>query len=442
MPVFHSGRMGILCSIISGLLRINAMSKFNINLHEVIFSLSDALDLVGVDQHYHGKRVAYIAAECGQALNWGKARLDDLFLAAIMHDCGVSNTAVHTRLTNFEGKNIANHCDKGADLLQKRPLLANLAECVLYHHTPWTEMLGLDLSESVKFAANCIYLADRVDILVLNELQANPNILAGKDQIRRKIKAKAGRWFNYELVDSFMEVSAAEAFWLSMEQVPQSGYALSWMQHSPIQEIDFQELRDIILIFSHIVDAKSRYTVQHSDGVANVSRYLGELFNLSEQQCDKLELTGLLHDLGKLRVADKILDKPEKLSESEYYIMQRHSFDSYHILKNITGFEDIAKWAAQHHERIDGSGYPYHYKEYSLSIEARIIAVADVFQALTQNRPYRDKFSPQNIMLELNKQAQAGKLDKQVVLMVESNFSQCLNLAQLFDEVGVGTHTK
>ncbi|MCK5356087.1 MAG: HD domain-containing protein, partial [Methyloprofundus sp.] len=268
------------------------------------------------------------------------------------------------------------------------------------------------------------------------------NILASKDQIRRKIKAKAGRWFNYELVDSFMEISAPEAFWLSMEQVPQSGYALSWMQHSPIQEIDFQELRDIILIFSHIVDAKSRYTVQHSDGVANVSRYLGELFNLSEQQCDKLELTGLLHDLGKLRVPDTILDKPEKLSESEYYLMQRHSFDSYNILKNITGFEDIAKWAAQHHERIDGSGYPYHYKAYSLSIEARIIAVADVFQALTQNRPYRDKFSPQNIMLELNKQAEAGKLDKQVVLMVESNFSRCLNLAQLFDEVGVGTHTK
>jgi len=397
------------------------MSKFNINLHEVIFSLSDALDLVGIDQHYHGKRVAYIAAECGKALNWDNARLDDLFLAAIMHDCGVSNTAVHTRLTNFEGKNIANHCDKGAELLQKRPLLASLADCVLYHHTPWTELLGLDLPEAVKFAANCIYLADRVDILVLNGLQSDPDILASKEQVRRKIKAKAGRWFNYELVDSFMQISEPEAFWLSMEQVQHSGYALSWMEHCPVQEIDFQELKDIVLIFSHIVDAKSHYTVQHSDGVANVSRYLGELFNLSEQQCDKLELTGLLHDLGKLRVVDKILDKPEKLNESEYYIMQRHSFDSYNILKNITGFEDIAKWAAQHHERIDGSGYPYHYRGSELSLEARIIAVADVFQALTQKRPYRDKFSPQNIMPELHKQAQAGKLDKQVVSMLKNN---------------------
>jgi len=412
------------------------MSKINVNLHEVIFSLSDALDFVGVDQNNHGKRVAYMAAECGKALNWDNERLDDLFLGAILHDCGVSNTAVHTRLTNFEGKNIANHCDKGAELLQKRPLLANLAEHVLYHHTPWTELLGLDLSETVKLATNCIYMVDRVDILILNALQTNPNILASKEQIRRKIKAKAGRWFNYELVDIFMEISAPEAFWLSMDQAQESGYVLSWMEHCQTQDIDFQDLKDIILIFSYIVDAKSKYTLHHSDGVANLSRCLGELFNLSEQQCDKLELTGLLHDLGKLRVPDKIIDKPGKLTESEYCIVQRHSFDSYNILKNISGFEDIANWAAQHHERIDGSGYPYRNNECGLSIEAKIIAVADVLQALTQNRPYRKKFSPQNIVLELNKLAYAGKLDKEVVLMVKDNFSGCLGSAQSFDGVG------
>ena len=411
------------------------MSKFNINLHQVIFSLSDALDLVGVDQVYHGKRVAYIAAECGKALNWNIDRLDDLFLAAILHDCGVSKTAIHTRLTNFEGKNIGNHCAKGADLLQKRPLLANLADFILYHHTPWTELLGLDLPEAVKFGANCIYMADRVDILALNGLESDPNILASKDQIRRKIKAKAERWFHQELVDTFLQISAPEAFWLSMEQVQNSGYASSWIQHNSAEEIDFQDLKDIILIFSHIVDAKSAYTTQYSRGVAILSRHLGELFNLSEHLCDKLELTGLLHDLGMLRVPDKIIDKPGKLTQSEYFTVQRHSFDSYDILKNITGFEDIAKWAAQHHERIDGSGYPYQYNEQHLSIEARIIAVAAVFQALIQKRPYRDRFSPQNIMLELNKQSQAGKLDKEVVSMVESNFTECLKSAQLLNQV-------
>ena len=91
------------------------MSKFKINLHETIFSLSDALDLVGVDQIYHSKRVAYLAAECGKALNWSKDRLDDLFLAAILHDCGVFKTAIHTRLTRFEANNVGNHCAMGSE---------------------------------------------------------------------------------------------------------------------------------------------------------------------------------------------------------------------------------------------------------------------------------------------------------------------------------------
>ena len=195
------------------------MSTFKINLNEIIFSLSDALDLVGVDQIYHGKRVAFIATECAKALGWEKDRLDDLFLAAILHDCGVSNTAIHTKLTNFEGKNVGNHCDKGAVLLQSRSLLTHLADYVLHHHTPWTELLGLDLPDAVKFGANCIYMADRVDILALNALCSDPNILGSKDQIRRKIKAKAGRWFHYDLVDIFLKISAPEAFWLSMEQI-------------------------------------------------------------------------------------------------------------------------------------------------------------------------------------------------------------------------------
>ncbi|NOQ65235.1 MAG: HD domain-containing protein [Methyloprofundus sp.] len=411
------------------------MSKFNVNLHQVIFSLSDALDLVGVDQIYHGKRVAYIAAECGIALNWNKKRLDDLFLAAILHDCGVSSTAVHTKLTNFEGKNVGNHCDIGANLLQKRPLLAKLADYILYHHTSWAELQGLDLSEAVKFGANCIYMADRVDILMLNGLQADANILASKDSIRRQIKAKSGRWFQDELVDSFLQISASEAFWFSMEQVQNSGYAPTWVADHSAQAIDFQELKDIIQIFSHIVDAKHRYTAQYSEGVAKLSRYLGELFKLSEHSCDKLELTGLLHDLGMLRVPDNILARANKLSPSEYFIVQRHSFDSYDILKNIAGFEDIATWAAQHHERVDGSGYPYHYNEQKLSIEARIIAVAVVFMALSQKRAYRDKFSPQQLISELNQQAQAGKLDKSVVLMVENNFTACLKVAQLLDDI-------
>ena len=401
------------------------MSKFKINLHETIFSLSDALDLVSVDQTYHSKRVAYLATECGKALNWGKDRLDDLFLAAILHDCGVYKTAIHTKLTRFEANNVGNHCAIGSELLQRTPLLAYLSNYVFYHHTPWKELICLDLPDVVKIVANCIFMVDRVDILVLNGLEIDPNILGSKKEIRKKIRAKRNHWFQPELVDIFLKLSKSEAFWLSLVKVQNAGYSYYGIAHNSIQEIEFEDLKSIVLIFSHIVDAKSPYTVKHSDGVADLSRFLGELFKLSTHTCDMLELAGLLHDLGMLRVPDKILDKPGELNESENFIVRRHSYDTYEILKNIKGFEDISKWAAQHHERIDGSGYPYRNHAKDLSIEARIIAVADVFQALTQKRPYRDKFAQKDIMSILKSQMQEGKLDKEVVLMVENNLTAC-----------------
>jgi HD-GYP domain-containing protein (c-di-GMP phosphodiesterase class II) len=405
------------------------VSKFKINLHETIFSLSDTLDLVSDDQIYHSKRVTYLAVECGKALNWGQDRLNDLFLVALLHDCGVFETAIHTKLKRFEATNVGNHCAIGSKLLQRTPLLAYLSDYVLYHHTPWKELMRLDLPDVVKIVANCIYMVDRVDVLVLNGLEDDANILASKKEIRKKIKAKTDNWFQPELVDIFLKLSKTEAFWLSLEKIQNAGYAYSGIAHNSTQEIEFEDLKSIVLIFSHTIDAKTTYSEKHADGVADLSRFLGELFNLSAHTCDMLELAGLLHDLGMLRVPDKILHKPGKLNEAEHFIVRRHSYDTYEILKKIKGFEDISMWAAQHHERIDGSGYPFRNTAKDLSFEARIIAVADMFQALIQKRPYRDKFHPKDIMSLLKNQMQEGKLDEDVVFMIENNLDACLKIA-------------
>jgi HD-GYP domain-containing protein (c-di-GMP phosphodiesterase class II) len=138
-----------------------------------------------------------------------------------------------------------------------------------------------------------------------------------------------------------------------------------------------------------------------------------------------LELAGLLHDIGKLRQPDELLDKPGKLTPEEYSHIQRHSFDTYSILKNIKGLEAITQWAALHHERADGSGYPYHIHNGGLAKEARIIAVADVFQALAQKRPYRDPLAPDEIMEILNEMVDDGKLDRDVVMCVDQNLQVC-----------------
>ena len=401
------------------------MSTFDINLHETIFLLSDALNLVGGNEIDHGKRVAFMATECANALGWSDKKKDDLFLASLLHDCGVSKTVVYDRLENFEGTNAGNHCSIGAQLLSASPPLAYLAECVLHHHVDWQELERIDLSDRVKIFSNCINLCDTVNFLSIHYQKENANILLSKEKIRQSIRKQKYRIFSPELVDIFLDISKPEAFWLALDKGYNSGYARAWKAHEMRLNIDFSDLKSIVLIYSRMVDAKSYYTKNHSSGVAALSRYLGELFQLPEHSCDQLELAALLHDLGKLRVPDNILDKLGALTEAEVMVMKRHSYDTYDILKDIQGFENIAIWASQHHERVDGSGYPFQYKHDQLSLEARIIAVADVFQSYSQERPHRRGLNVDVILNIVKQQVAEGCLDKEVVAMIENNLTVC-----------------
>ncbi len=304
------------------------MSEFHINLHEAIYSLSDALDLVGVTHIHHGKRVAFMAAEVGKWLNWPKPQLDDLFQAAILHDCGVSKTAVHAKLAQLEWELEGEHCHIGADLLGSCALLRPLAPVVRHHHTHWTSLSNLDLCLVQKLSANCIYMVDRVDILTLKYVSSGTDILLGKDEIRQQILDHRGDWFCPELVDAFMELSDSEAFWFMLESDHVNGYVATWLAETSQRIMTFDELSSLMHIFSSIVDAKSSFTREHSDGVASLARFLGETMEVSEESCDMLELAGLLHDIGKLRVPDELLEKPGPLTAMEKRTMSRHSFDT------------------------------------------------------------------------------------------------------------------
>jgi putative nucleotidyltransferase with HDIG domain len=391
--------------------------------------LSDALDLVGITHIHHGKRVAYIAAEIAKRCGWPKTRMDDLFQAAILHDCGVSKTQVHARLAQFEWENEGAHCELGAELMESCQLLSRFANLIRYHHTHWEALQDIAISEQDRLVTNCIYLADRIDIACLTARGSSGNLLLTKGDVCKRILDMRDSWFAPSLVDSFLEVASNEGFWFTLEGEHVGGYVAQWIFDTDAVQIEFQELRNLVRVFSRIVDAKSTFTREHSEGVASVARYLGTHFKLPERTCEMLELAGLLHDLGKLRVPDELLEKNGKLTALEYANVQRHSFDTYSILKNIHGLEEVALWAGQHHERIDGSGYPYHRKDDEISFESRIVAAADVFQALAQTRPYRGPLPKPEILRIIKEEVRSGKLDPRVVGFIESDFDACHQVA-------------
>ena len=395
----------------------------HIDLQQAVVALSDALDLVGVDALYHGKRVGYMML-AGYSQIEHELSENQIFQLGLLHDVGVSSTKVHRHLiSELEWPGAEEHCFVGAERLGRFLPLAPLAPYVLYHHSTWEKLIEQGVTEKTATLANWIFLTDRVDTLAAGHYQSN--ILDAKHSIIQTISKYEGSLFKPELVKLFLQLSKSDAFWLSQEQSHINYFVTSRSQADDLIVLDLVALKELASIFAEIVDCKSRFTHQHSMGVARLSRYLAAHFGLEEEICNKIEIAGLLHDLGKLQTPDEVLDKPDSLSGTERHRINHHSFETFAMLKKIVGFEDIARWASYHHERLDGSGYPFQMKSNQLDLEARIVIVADVFQALAQERPYRKGLKIGQIGKTLLKLANQQKLDLEVVSWVVQHMDEC-----------------
>lgn len=402
-----------------------------VNIRQLVHALSDTLDLVGLDEVQHGKRVAFMARNCAMNPEFDALDLEQIYNASLIHDCGVSSSEVHRKLVSeLDWSGSQDHCLRGESLLSRCRLFQDLAPIIRYHHTHW-EDLPPRLSRATALTANLIYLIDRVDALITQH--RDRDILMARHDICNTIAKYRGSYFAPLLVDAFIDAARNEFFWLSLEPRHLTRFLMEMELSGASETADRQTLLAVAGMFADIVDTKSAYTLEHSKGVSRLARFLGTCRNLSEDTLDMLEIAGLLHDLGKLNVPDEILDKEGPLTDAERALMLRHSFESYQILSRITGFEQVAQWAAFHHEDLAGTGYPFRKNREGLSMEARIISVADVFQALAQKRPYRESLPLEKILPILSDMAADGKLDPDLVSLVHDRPVDCWRHASNLD---------
>ncbi|MBL8473192.1 MAG: HD domain-containing protein [Rhodocyclaceae bacterium] len=394
----------------------------HVDLRDVVYALADALDLVGVDDVHHGKRVGTMAADCARPLGLGEDDCNFLFDLGLLHDIGVSSTRTHNRLVEeFDWTGSQVHCEHGHALLREFAPLAAMALPVRYHHTRWDRLADAhEVDGPTALKANLIFLTDRVDALAAPHY-AGGGILGGAAHIRAQISTHAGTYFAPHLVEAFLHASACEAFWLQLEPRGLGAVLHNMAARRAPYRATLAELQQLARLFARIVDSKSPFTAEHSRGVAQLARYLGERMNLPRAQCEKLEIAGLLHDLGKLRIPDEILDKPGPLDERERQIMHTHSFETFQILRNIRGLEEITPWAAWHHEEPNGSGYPFRLHAADLPLEARILRVADIFQAMVQDRPYRRGLSPDKVLAFFDDLLAQGRVDGDILDVIRAD---------------------
>jgi len=396
----------------------------NIPLTEIVMGLSSAIDLVSPQMADHHKRVAYIASIIASEMGLPEKDRQQILMAGLLHDCGAIEDEERLRTFSYDFGDSAEerlkHGTMGWQILNRIDELRCPAEIIKYHHLYWNESEFFRYKDAdIPLGSYILHVADRVDVL----MDRSEEVLQQRPFIRETICSGKGTMFMPDVVDALLMVFDKEYFWFDLI----SPYIDGILNDLLIQErkmVDMDKMRIIAEAFTGIIDYRSSFTADHSMGVAECAVQLSQKMGLSEIETKMMEIAGLLHDLGKLAIPVEILEKPGPLNSMEFNIMKKHPYYSYRILGRISGFERINEMASFHHERIDGTGYPFKLDGRSLSLGARIMAVSDVFTALTEKRPYRNAMSTDEAIKFISKMVMDNHLDGDVADCLKLNVDE------------------
>ncbi len=425
----------------------------SMRLSEIIGSLSYALDLTEGQPPGHLLRCAWIGVHIGQILTPEPDRMADLYYTLLLKDAGCTSNAA--RLWELYG---------GNDLVTKRDFktvdsqsLWQLGNYVLRHAGP-----GERLAHRIKRVLNLIHNGDRLAdeliqarcergaeivrrlgfgdavaaaVYALDEhwngkgrpfriegtaipLNARIALLAqvaevfhtvgGPAAARAEVSRRSGTWFDPSVVEAFRVACAEDRVWAGLAADGLDERVAACEPLARVIRIDEDRLDAIAEAFADIVDAKSSFTVAHSRRVTRYTDAIAAALGVSDERRRWLRRAALLHDIGKLGVSSGVLEKPGRLEPAEWNEMRRHAVLTEEILSRVSVFRDIAPIAAAHHERIDGNGYPKRLRGDAITLEMRIIAVSDTFDAITAGRPYRPPFSVEAAIDAMERSRDAG----------------------------------
>ena len=402
-------------------------------LSELIGALSYALDITEGQPAGHCVRCCWIGMHIGRAAGLSEQQLWELYYALLLKDLGCSSNAAricelyltddldfkrgfktvgdslpqvlgfvlkHTGLKAGLAERfrsvmtilrdgpeiaqglIATRCQRGADIARLLRFPEGVADGIysLDEHFNGKGKPAQLAGEAIPLIARIALLAQVIDVF---------HTAGGRAAAMREAAARSGTWFDPRLVAAFDTWARDDAFWETLASPDIDGAILALEPAGHEVALDEDYLDDIAAAFGQVVDAKSPYTSGHSTRVALYTDMIGEALGLSPQRRRWLKRGALLHDVGKLGVSNSVLDKAGALDRTEWDAVRQHAEFTETILGRIAAFSELAAIAGAHHERLDGGGYPRGVAAEEIRLETRIITTADIFDAITAERPYR-----------------------------------------------------
>lgn len=357
------------------------------NLLNIIISSIDYMDeaLAG-----HSTRVAYdVMSVLKNDPRFTYEEVCKITWSTLFHDIGILEKRPISDLIAGEENSTFSHAEYGSLFIKYFSPFPEYDVIVKYHHTPYKKLLNVYIDEKLKDVSALLYVIDKIDLYRISNKELNiENLIGG---------------YKPEIIDAIKK-------YVDIDKEP----SINEIKESLLSYLDDMEITDEQLFaFLNILissfDFRSRYTAIHCAIVTAVSDCLAKIYNLDEETCKKIHLGAMLHDMGKIAIPHRILESPDKLNEEDWEIMQSHASITENILKDRVT-DEVLKIASRHHERIDGTGYPYGISEDDLTLAERIVAVADVVGALSQERSYKKAFSLEKICEILEDMSREGKL--------------------------------
>ena len=402
-----------------------------LDLNDLIYALSFALDkveyeLLGLETG-HGRRVACLCLFMAEHAGIRGEELRDYIGCCVLHDNALTEF-IHDELDNFRyitdesGQQLSdvininfverdsNHGKIGERNIHLIPFRTNVDNIILYHHenADGSGPLGKTADET-DLKTQILHLADEIDIHYklsnLTESEFN--------RISEWVQSQSGKMFSEKAVQLFHDaVTYDKILYLGNKGAFSS---LKRGLQTVTSDYSDEEIHDFARMFARITDYKSEFTQTHSLNVANKVEQMANYYGFDHEKITRLYLAGALHDIGKLLVSNDILEKPGKLTDDEFSTMRDHASATRYVLRRVKGVPDVVKWASNHHEKLNGKGYPRGLTAEELSFEERLMACVDIYQALTEQRPYKDGMPHEKAIAIMRDMVDKGEIDADIV---------------------------
>ncbi|MBR0063014.1 MAG: HD domain-containing protein [Oscillospiraceae bacterium] len=394
------------------------------DMRSLLNALAISLNLINPYMEHHHEQTAYLAFQIAYEMGLRGSDLNLTVYSALLHDIGSVVTPEVQDVCEIES-NAKAVASVGAEMLRDLDF-GRVADVIEINQNSYVENLGIlkDCPDGDKRLAisQAIHLADAVT----SQFEYNVPILNQVKRICSAVEAYRGTEFMPEALDAFLRCSEREFMWMDVALNPRFLMFFT----GEIRSVSLDECAVLTRLMSRIIDYRSSFTAMHSAGVAASARALAQKAGMSETDVKMMTIAGYLHDVGKLRVPNSILEKPGKLTEEEFNIVKEHPYYTRLILKDVPGFEKIADWAAFHHEKLNGRGYPFHFRSEQLDLGSRIMAVADIFSAITEVRPYRAGMNREAALRVLWENVENGSICSKVVGLLADNYDEIDSLRE------------